>query len=67
MDLMVLDLRKNHVLSKSAIRNPVAVSLLIVLVMLMLAGEGARAGSAAPKVVILEFHGMKQGILDENL
>lgn len=63
MDLMVLDLRKNHVLSKSAIRNPVAVSLLIVLVMLML----ARAGSAAPKVVILEFHGMKQGILDENL
>ncbi len=67
-------LRKNYLLSKlpivnrqSSIVNPVAVLLLAVLIVLMLAGQGARAGSSAPKVVILEFHGMKQGILHQNL
>lgn len=48
-------------------RNPLAVLLLTVLIVLMSAGGEAKAGRPAPKVVILEFHGMKQGILDENL
>ncbi|NVM22979.1 MAG: alkaline phosphatase family protein [Desulfobacterales bacterium] len=71
-------LRKNHMLPESAIppvgrplqavgRNPVAVLFLSALIVLMSAGAGANAGSASPKVVILEFHGMKQGILDEDL
>jgi arylsulfatase A-like enzyme len=72
------DLGKTQLFSKSANRsrhrplrvggyNAVAVLLLTALTVLSSAWGSAKAGKTAPKVVILEFHGMKQGILDENL
>jgi len=44
-----------------------ALSLLTVLILSMLAVRAVNAGSSGPKVVILELHGMKQGIIDESL
>lgn len=47
--------------------NAVAVLLVVALIVLASAWGNAEAAKNGPKVVILEFHGMKKGILDENL
>jgi arylsulfatase A-like enzyme len=44
-----------------------SISLLATALLLLLIGEIAAAGGGGPKVVILEFHGMSRGTLDENL
>jgi arylsulfatase A-like enzyme len=41
--------------------------LFAALLVLMLAARMAMAGGSGPKIVILELHGLKQGIIDENL
>ena len=48
-------------------RSTLASSLLTALILSMLAFSIVNAGSSGPKVVILEFHGMKRGIIDESL
>ena len=48
-------------------RSTLALSLFTVLILLILTFRILYASSSGPKVVIIEFHGMKQGIIDENL
>jgi len=48
-------------------RSTRARGLLTAVILSMLIARAANAGSSAPKVVILELHGMKQGIIDESL
>ena len=56
-----------HCLLKMRNRSTLAPLLLTALILSMLTIGVANAGSSGPKVVILELHGMKQGIIDENL
>lgn len=56
-----------HCWLKMRNRSTLALSLLTTLILSMLAFSIVHAGSSRPKVVILELHGMKQGIIDESL
>ena len=56
-----------HCLLRVRNRSTLAPLLLTALILSMLTIGVANAGSSGPKVVILELHGMKQGIIDESL
>ncbi|UCG20545.1 MAG: alkaline phosphatase family protein [Deltaproteobacteria bacterium] len=48
-------------------RAPLTLFLLISSLLIALIASRASAGEKSPKIIILELHGLKQGIIDENL
>jgi hypothetical protein len=44
-----------------------SLQIIICLLLIVLCTESATAGEKGPKIIILEFHGLKQEILAENL
>jgi len=44
-----------------------ALSVLALLILLMLTVRMVNAGNTGPKVIIIEFHGLKRGIIENNL
>jgi len=52
---------------KPKFRAPLSLLAIASLLLIALIASRAAAGEKSPKIIILEIHGLKQGIIDENL
>jgi arylsulfatase A-like enzyme len=53
--------------STKVVKKPHSLTITETTIPKYLEDKGTNAGASSPKIVILEFHGMKQGIIAENL